>query len=203
MDDKISLILDGIADRGWSVTENFLSLSLAENLNKEIKELWKEGNFKKAGIGRGEELAVRPEIRTDRIHWLRKDDLSPAAKEYWDIIHHLKDNLNRNFFLNLVSFEAHFAAYPPGSFYKKHLDQFKDVRHRLISCILYLNEKWELSDEGQLRIYEENSASYSDIWPRFNTFVCFRSDTVYHEVLPTNKQRYSLTGWLRVRDFPI
>lgn len=204
MDDKISLIIDGIADKGWSVTENFLPLSLAENLNKEIKDLWKEGDFKEAGIGRGENLELKPEIRTDRIHWLNWENLGPASGEYWNIICLLKESLNRNFFLNLVSFEAHFAAYPPDSFYKKHLDQFKGIRHRMISCILYLNEKWEESNGGQLRIYaDKNSASYIEVIPRLNTFVCFRSDTTYHEVLPTNKQRYSLTGWLRVRDFPI
>jgi SM-20-related protein len=196
-----SEIINDIALTGWSVTRNFLPEEAFNGLTEEINILWREGEFRKAGVGRGENLKLRPEIRTDHVHWLDPENLPPSVKPYWDKIEILRNELNENLFLGLQSFEGHFAAYSPGSYYKKHLDQFKDVKYRIISCILYLNKLWDENSGGQLRIYEdETSERFTDIYPHPNTFVCFRSDTVYHEVLPTTKQRYSLTGWLRRRE---
>ncbi|MCH8556393.1 MAG: 2OG-Fe(II) oxygenase [Balneolia bacterium] len=192
-------IADEIAEKGWFVTDNFIDEALLKGLISEASAYWEEGEFNKAGIGTGTQLQFRPEIRTDKIHWLDEDRLTPLQQQYWDRIDQLRETLNRTLYLSARSFEAHFAVYPEGSFYKKHLDQHQEVQHRLITCILYLNSDWTDEDGGKLRMYHhpDNDEEFTEIMPVMGRFVCFRSDQVVHEVLPAGRERFSLTGWLR------
>jgi SM-20-related protein len=192
---EIESIVDDLADRGFSKRNDFLSAPDLEALIQEERELWEENAFRAAAIGRGAETAVHTEIRGDRICWLDPTSLTPATAAYWSRIDELRLSINRMLYLGLTDFEAHFAVYPPGSFYKKHLDQHRGKSRRTISCLLYLNPGWNPEDGGQLRLYE--SGGTTDILPDAGTFVCFRSDTVYHEVMPTRRERMSITGWLR------
>jgi SM-20-related protein len=89
---------------------------------------------------------------------------------------------------------VHRTIYPIGSFYKRHLDQFKKDDKRKLSVICYLNTDWKESEGGQLRIYLPNGST--DIFPLAGRLVCFRSDLLEHEVLPATRERLSLTGWL-------
>ncbi|MCC5934846.1 MAG: 2OG-Fe(II) oxygenase [Candidatus Cyclonatronum sp.] len=199
MDDSLlTRIADEIAEKGWSITDHFLPDMLLRTLVTEAETIWDSGEFSRAGIGAGSNLALRPEIRSDRVHWLEPGRLTPAQQQYWDTIDTLRETLNRTLFLSARSFEAHLAVYPPGSFYKKHLDQHAEVQHRLISCILYLNEGWVETDGGYLRIYHQSDESgFTDVLPLWGRFACFRSDLIFHEVLPGTRERFSLTGWLR------
>lgn len=109
-------------------------------------------------------------------------------------------SLNRGLYLGLKDFEAHLSLYLPGSLYKKHIDQFTKIKHRIIFCILYLNYDWKKEDCGHLRIYheeEDGKEAFVDIMPEAGTSLCFRSDKIYHEVLPANRKRFGLTGWLK------
>lgn len=199
MNPKYALATDELAEKGWTVIPNFLELETVKALLAEQRKLIAEGAFREAGIGKGPSFQVRPEIRSDHVMWLEENNLTPLQKAYWDKIEELRLVFNQEFYLGLRSFECHFALYPPGSFYKKHLDQHKMVLYRIISCVFYLNEQWQPEDGGRLRIYEgEHSDKYVDIDPIAGTLVCFKSAEVYHEVLPTQKERYSITGWLRV-----
>lgn len=200
MQDSFSQIIDDIAERGWSVQPHFFEDDYLKSLSEEVRVFWREGGFREARIGTKIAQQIRPEIRSDFIYWLEPENLTDLQRIYWDRIDNLRLSLNRELYLGLQSFEAHFAVYPPGSFYKKHIDQFRSVQYRLISCILYLNFSWKESDGGQLRIYldsKDESVGYTEVYPEAGTFVCFRSDTVYHEVLPGSRERFSLTGWLR------
>ena len=60
--------------------------------------------------------------------------------------------------------------------------------------IVYLNEDWKTGDGGELKIYLADKDAL--IEPIKNRCVIFKSDTLEHEVLVTNKSRFSLTGWL-------
>lgn len=44
----------------------------------------------------------------------------------------LRQQLNRALYLGLNNYEAHYAAYQAGGFYKKHLDLFKGKRNRIV-----------------------------------------------------------------------
>ncbi|HAH37000.1 MAG TPA: 2OG-Fe(II) oxygenase, partial [Algoriphagus sp.] len=106
----------------------------------------------------------------------------------------------RRCFLGLKSFEGHFARYPIGSFYKRHLDQFQQVPYREVTVILYVNDQWTEADEGALRMYLPNpdgTERIEDYLPMPGRLVVFLSAEIPHEVLPTKKERNSITGWLK------
>ena len=106
------------------------------------------------------------------------------------------DYLNQHFFLSMKRFESQFAIYQKGGFYKKHLDQLKKTRHRQVSCILYLDD---CLAGGELLIFNKNNKNQLDYTytPKAGEMVLFFSKSIYHEVLPTQQKRYSLTTWFR------
>jgi len=194
-------IADDISSKGWSVSNELFDLIFLSDLLNELNSIWLNDEFKKAAIGRANDQAIQPEIRGDFIYWLNPKNLSVLQNIYFGKIDELRLFLNREFFLALENFEAHFAVYPPKGFYKRHLDQFLSQQLRMITCITYLNFDWKKEYGGILRIYDyKDDRKFEDVIPNAGTFVCFRSDKIYHEVLPSTKQRFSLTGWLRKSD---
>ena len=187
-------IADGLAEAGFAVVDDFL-------VNTEIDaildlELFREGivNFRKAGIGKESQLQINESIRGDYIRWVDKNEAPPPAKVYMDRLQSLGEHLNQSLYLSLKDYEIHFTIYPPGSYYKRHLDQFKKDDHRKLSVICYLNKEWEVQHGGQLRMHLPDKAT--DILPLSGRLVCFRSDQIEHEVLPATRERLSLTGWM-------
>jgi SM-20-related protein len=186
-----------IAHQGWTVRKDFLPSEATAVLRAEAGQLWQDDDFRIAGVGRSGGYALRPNIRGDHIHWLDEQVPTPARKVYRDVIEELRQELNRELFLSLASFESHFAIYPPGAFYQKHLDRFNNADERVISCTLYLNENWKAEFGGHLRLYLSDRSF--EVLPEAGTCVLFRSDKFFHEVLPATEARFSLTGWFRRR----
>ena len=209
-----------LAERGWAILPYFLAPENIAALRGEAEQYAGEQRFRAAGIGRGSGQAARADIRGDQILWLNPQQPTPAQTPYWTAMDELRQTLNRELFLSLVSLEAHYAVYEPGAFYRRHVDRFQSSDERVISTTLYLNSGWSESDGGQLRLYSEEAqnedaaeraneslnappnkapVSYVDVLPHAGTLALFRSDTVPHEVLPATRPRYSLTGWFRRR----
>ncbi len=69
----------------------------------------------------------------------------------------LREAMNRGLFLGLEDFESRFALYPPGAFYLRHVDRFRDDDRRMVSAVLYLNDEWLPEYGGQLRMYLDES----------------------------------------------
>lgn len=186
-----------IAHRGWTVVTGFLPPETVATLRGEAEQLWQQSDFRKAGTGRLGGYAVRPEIRSDYIHWLDEQPPTEAQTLYRAAIEEFRQELNRELFVSLATYEAHFAIYPAGASYQKHLDRFSNADERTLSCSFYLNDDWKEEYGGQLRLYLPNS--YMDVLPTAGTCVLFRSDTFFHEVLPATETRFSITGWFRRR----
>jgi len=191
-----------LGTQGWCVTPDFLSPLLTSQLGQEVTALWESGEFRHAGVGCGDNFEINPAIRTDHVLWLDNDRQSGAQKIYFDAMDLLRLAINQNLFLGLMEFEAHFAVYPEGSFYKKHLDQFRGIGTRTISAVLYLNDHWREEHGGQLRLYNDPQQPdrYVDILPHAGTLVTFLSARYLHEVLPANRPRKSITGWFKKRE---
>lgn len=191
---------DALAEQGWIVLPDFLPIDKVRELRAQAQAQWDAGEFHAAGVGRGQELSVNESIRNDQVQWLERST-SGALADYQAFIEALRQNLNRLLYLGLFEFESHFAIYPPGAFYKRHLDNFRGTSTRLITAVLYLNESWQESDCGQLRFYTDGTdgGEYIDVFPHAGTLVLFRSTRFWHEVMPARKERFSLTGWLRER----
>lgn len=191
-----------LADAGWSICTEFLSAAQIGALAAETTERFAHGAFHSAGIGRGARHRVEPEIRSDRIHWLEDNAQTAAQRPYFAALEGLRRAINRELFLGLFSFEGHMAIYPPGSFYRRHLDRFEGTAQRKVSVILYLNADWREEYGGELRLFLDHTerGAYIDVVPRAGTLACFLSDRFYHEVRPATRERLSVTGWFRVRD---
>lgn len=85
--------------------------------------------------------------------------------------------LNTTCYTQINQFEFHYAYYEAGSFYKRHLDQFKSHRGRKYSLVVYLNEKWQDSDGGNLRLYLDELEA--DVLPVGGRAVCvFSTETI-------------------------
>ncbi|KAJ3237466.1 Egl nine 3 [Chytriomyces hyalinus] len=89
---------------------------------------------------------------------------------------------------------AQLGFYSDGAMYVKHKDASPLIPGRLITAIMYFTENWEESQGGQLRLYSDDG-SYTDIAPRFNRLLLFKSH-LDHEVMPTFCDRFALTIWM-------
>jgi len=192
-----STIIDDLAERGWSLQSSFLTSDVTRKLADECRRRDNEGALAPAGVGRGEEQAVREGIRGDHIQWLEAGQ-AEVCDTYLALMDELRQTLNRELFLGLEEFECHFALYPPGAFYQTHLDRFRDDDSRCISVVLYLNPHWQPTDGGELRMHFDDG-SQLDIPPLAGDLLMFLSADFPHEVLVTRADRLSLTGWFRRR----
>lgn len=196
----LDTICDTLAQAGHVIVPGFLSPEHCQALAAECREAQQRGEFRPAGVGRGEALHVRPEIRSDQIRWLAADDCGPHQAAWLQLLETYRQILNRQLYLGLVEFEGHCAIYPPGSFYQRHLDQFRGVEQRTVTAILYLNEHWKADEGGQLRIFLNDEGSETlEVLPEQGTLVTFLSANYWHEVLPARRERLSLTGWFKTR----
>ncbi|WP_026956954.1 2OG-Fe(II) oxygenase [Algoriphagus vanfongensis] len=203
MEDKLEQIAAGIYEKSYVVIDNFVDEIFRKALFDEQTDLLEKGKFRQAAIGTGDQKQIRTEIRSDEVLWMEPDNLSPLQAEYWNRVDEIRHMLNRRCFLGLRSFEGHFARYPIASFYKRHLDQFHQVPYREVTVILYVNDSWTEADEGALRMYlpqEDGGERVEDYLPLPGRLVVFLSGEIPHEVLPTQKERNSITGWLRTID---
>jgi len=192
--DKLSQVADGIAETGYAVIDDFLS---PEEVNSILQlDEFKTGllQFKKAGIGQKQEKQINEAIRGDYIEWIDRTAARPPLQAYLTKLNELISFVNQTLFLSLKDYEVHMTIYPAGAYYKKHLDQFKKDDHRKLSVICYLNKNWKVEEGGQLRIYRQEESI--DVLPVAGRLVCFRSDLLEHEVLPSTRNRLSLTGWM-------
>lgn len=196
-DPSLLSIVDDLANHGWSEQAVFLSPTLAQALAAECRRRAGDGELAPAGVGRGVAQEVREGIRGDHIRWLEPGDSAPTD-EYLQTMNSLREALNRGLYLGLEDFECHFALYPAGAFYRKHLDRFRDDDRRAVSAVVYLNEDWLPDDGGQLRMSLADDVEH-DVQPTAGRLVVFLSADVPHEVLPAQRERLSLTGWFRRR----
>ena len=193
-------IIDALADTGWLVLPNFFPADAVSALRQQALSQWQAGSFHAAGIGQGSGLNVNQAIRGDQVQWL--EPCTQGALGQWQgFVEQLRLELNRSLYLGLFEYEHHFALYPAGAFYRSHIDNFRGTSARLVTTLLYLNDRWQTQDGGQLRLYTDGTqdGEFRDIEPQGGTVILFLSERFWHEVLPANRQRLSLTGWLRKR----
>lgn len=193
--------MDILSEFNYVVMDDFLPMQVLTNLKNYFSKKEALEKLDKAAIGVTGESKIINEIRGDYTFWLDKER-DQENLHVFDTLEEVKMIINRYCYLSLSDYEFHLALYPIGSFYKKHLDQFKGRNNRMISMIIYLNEGWKNGDGGELKIYPEGKES-KIIEPLENRCILFRSDVLYHEVLPTLKPRRSLTGWMLYQPSPL
>ncbi len=193
--EKIALTL---AESGWCLVRDYLSAHETAALRQECLDAYAGGAFHAAGVGRG--IAdVRKDIRGDQILWIDESHPGPALQQVLAKLEALRLAINEHLFLGLFDAELHFAVYPPGAGYRRHIDRFQDDDRRTLTVILYLNENWLPADGGLLRFWPDETDRKLLIAPTGGTLVTFLSERFWHEVAPAQRQRLSLTGWFRRR----
>lgn len=189
-------VADAIAENDYCCINAYLNSQEVEALIADITTLRQADTFKKAGIGADQNFTVQKEVRGDFINWLSLESAAGPALKFLQGLENIQQQLSRLLFIPLKDFECHYAIYPPGSFYEKHVDQFKNKGQRIISMACYLNPQWQPGHGGELRIYQKDN-TFKDYAPLAGRLILFRSDTVAHAVLNTTLERFSITGWLR------
>jgi SM-20-related protein len=187
-------ICDALAGPGWIIIPDFLDAATVIELQQLAQN--RRDQFNRAGIGREAGHQVRNDIRGDSVLWVENDDAAMHSAN--ERMAALQQQLNRELFLGLVELEWHFASYPVGAFYQRHLDQHREQDTRVVTVVQYLNPEWQADDGGQLRLYL-NDTEHVDVTPYGGTLAVFMSDRFEHEVLPAKRERWSLTGWYRRR----
>lgn len=179
----------------FAVRDHFLSEELTASLWVNLQIHLDRNEMKKAGVGKQQLHQLNTDIRRDLICWIEDSSKDPAEKE---LLHHIRSfiqYLNETCYTGIRNFECHYAWYDKGSFYKKHLDQFKSDQGRKFSLVIYLNENWDERDGGELVLYLPSGRT--SILPVGGRAVFFKSDLIEHEVLESFRPRMSIAGWLK------
>lgn len=192
-------LIDGIATDGYSVLDDFLSPSEVAALAACLYNRRNAGLFRSAGIG-NQQVTVAMAVRGDEIMWLDAATATSAEQAFLQRIGAFVQYVNQTCYLGLRDYEFHYALYPTGTFYKRHLDRFRSDSRRKLSVICYLNADWQDADGGQLALYLPETGGSEKrllVSPVGGRLVCFDSGQLEHEVLPATRERLSVTGWLK------
>lgn len=190
-------LIDSYLTTNIGQSTSFLGKELSAKLKENLEQHFQHNLLKAAGIGQKAGYMSDETIRRDQIFWLDRRHNDSIQNEFLDLIESFIDYLNQTCYAGIVDYEFHYAWYDVGSFYKRHIDQFKHDQGRAFSLISYLNDDWQPEDGGQLCIYLEQGQVL--IEPKRDHSVFFKSDALEHEVLLSKKPRLSITGWLKTR----
>ena len=197
MNNPFDILIDSFLADKIGLDNNFLTALMASNLKTNLLELIDSNKMAYAGTGNADVIARDKKVRGDKIYWLDRKHHNQYEDDFLNLMDSFVVYLNTTCYTGITGYEFHYALYESGSFYKKHLDRFKNNDGRRFSMIIYLNENWETKDGGELSIHQDDIIQ--NISPDNRKGVFFRSNELEHEVLLTNKTRMSITGWLTTK----
>ena len=192
-------LIDGIVTAGYGVMDDFLAPADVVALGTCLRNRREAGQFRVAGIG-NQQVSVEKAIRGDEILWIDEATAMPEERGFLQRIGEFVQYVNQTCYLGLRDYEFHYALYPTGTFYKRHLDRFRSDSRRKLSVICYLNADWQETDGGQLALYLPDADGLErqvTVAPIGGRLVCFDSGQLEHEVFPATRERLSVTGWLK------
>lgn len=195
MDASFETLISTYLATNIGIADHFITDALANHLKEHLLLLNDNHLLKLAGTGNDTKLSKNELIRNDVIYWLDKSHNNEHENAFFVQIEAFIAYLNESCYAGITGYEFHYSLYESGSFYRKHLDQFKDNASRQFSMISYLNADWEEKDGGELLIHQTDNNQ--KISPTQGKTVFFKSDELVHEVLVTNERRMSVTGWLK------
>ncbi len=192
-------IIDGLLQNKYSIVDGFFSSEEVEVLRHSLMAKYDADRFKKSAMGNRTNEEIDNSIRGDFILWMDEVNANEAEQLFFGKINEMVDYLNRTCFMGILHKEFHYAVYPKGTFYKRHLDTFQNDDRRKLSIVCYLNDdKWLPENGGELTIYTENDNL--DVVPLPGRIVVFESQVLEHEVKVVKaSERLSITGWLKTR----
>ena len=189
-------IITDLLENQYAVCDAFFSEEAVQIMRAELEHKFETSEFKKSAIGQNSDEIIKDEIRGDYIFWLNEEDKNEASETFFNQINDFVAYINATCYLGISNKEFHYAIYPEGTFYKRHLDVFKNDTRRKLSIVCYLNdENWQPEFGGELVIYKPEEDI--KIYPLKGRVVIFESQILEHEVKPVQRKRFSITGWLK------
>ena len=195
MDNRFDLLIDSYLDNKIGIDTEFLNEALSNGLRQNLFQLQKNDLMTAAGIGNAAMRDTKQTMRGDKVYWMDKSHDNKYEQEFLQLVEDFIEHLNRTCYAGINGYEFHYAVYEQGGFYKRHKDQFKNDSDRKFSLINYLNNDWQEEDGGQLLVYQDGAVQ--NILPHSRTAVFFKSDEMEHEVTRANRNRMSVSGWLK------
>lgn len=193
-------IISDLVEQGYSICDRFLDIALVDQLRVQLQLLYDQSELKKAAIGNKVNESIEDSIRGDYIQWINELQANSVEKDFFEQIHQFKTYLNKTCFMGILHQEFHYAVYPKGTLYKRHIDTFLNDDRRKLSLVCYLNDNsWLPANGGDLVLYPEGLDDVI-INPLPGRVVIFESQQLEHEVRKVlNGERLSITGWLKTR----
>lgn len=188
---------EALTDHGYSVLPKAMSEVGWRRLRAEGEQLLADDAFSPARVGRADQVREASATRGGSVCWL--DAGRPAGDDFLDWMDSLRVSLNRDLFLGLETFEAHYAHYPVGASYETHVDRHVDSNARVVSVVIYLNADWPADAGGELVLYDGHELPRLTLTPQGGTLVMFMSDDTPHEAKKATRERWSIAGWFRTR----
>jgi SM-20-related protein len=164
--------LEELAEKGYTVIQNFLPDDLQSSLRQDVSRLRQKGMFKVAKIGQDSTNTLNEDIRVAETCFIGANKLqdvsSDSRSRLYTLLGQVRDDLSGNAILNTDNAvtkgtppldgnldELLYVYYPQGGFYRRHLDSVGQSASvlRCYSLLLYLNEDWKPINGGQLRLY--------------------------------------------------
>ena len=189
-----------------AVVDGFLSAEQVSRVRREIAQL--EGQYESGEIWVGKNSDAGAQIsvasvRGDRVLWVDKEALARGP------FHALREAV-RNIDKLVVSelskrvpeklrnvserSDPMLSIYPAvGARFQKHVDNTAEDG-RALTVLCYLNDSWESSMGGQLRVFNKQGHAV-DVCPSGGRLAMFYADEVPHEVLPSYAKRDAFTLW--------
>jgi len=195
MEKDFEALISSFINDQIGIADHFLNDELALELRDDLLDLKENALLTAAGIGNDNKYVQNEKVRGDQILWLDRSNNNEIQDRFLNQMDDFIRYLNLSCYTGITSYEFHYAFYETGRFYKKHLDRFQNNSDRQFSMISYLNENWKEEDGGQLSVIKDGIET--KISPVLGKTVFFKSDQLEHEVLITNKDRLSVTGWLK------
>lgn len=191
------LIIEDLLQRHYSVVDGFFTQEEVIHLRNNLLKKHEADRFRKAAIGDKFNEEVVKSIRGDFILWIDESKADLVEQKFFSKLNTFVSYLNKTCFLGIQQKEFHYAIYPTGTFYKRHLDTFLNDDRRKLSIVCYLNEDpWLPENGGELRLYLENGPI--NLLPLAGRVVIFESQLLEHEVkIVKASERLSITGWLK------
>lgn len=185
--------LDELSEKKWTLLS--INPQLSSSLLQKAQDRLIQKQFRQAELAAAQNVVSA--VRNDKIFWLdaKIANLDNSEKEILSTLDHLLHEIKNDLRVSLKEVECHYAFYDKGHFYKKHRDTTAFQNKRVFSFVLYLNSDWNPEDGGYLVGYEEKEILFQ-IKPEMGNMILFHSD-LEHEVKPTSRGRFSLTGWFR------
>jgi len=192
-------IIEDLLQNQFSIMDGFFTLEEVDLLRQSLLEKHEADRFRKAAIGKLNKKEIIDEIRGDFILWIDESQANETEQIFFRKINELINYLNRTCFMGIQQKEFHYAIYPKGTFYKRHLDTFQNDDRRKLSIVCYLNEdNWKKEYGGELTLYTKDKEV--ELLPIPGRAVIFESQILEHEVkIVKDSERLSITGWLKTR----